>query len=83
VRTPMTCLPSEETREEPGSCYPSIADDALIGDVQTAGLLGPDRAIDWFCLPLFDLPRYAVLLDDRLDTPTGPTSSFKRAARNG
>jgi hypothetical protein len=24
----MTCVPCDETREEPGSCYPSIADDA-------------------------------------------------------
>ena len=79
----MTCVLSDETREEPGSCYPSIAHDALIGDVQTAGLGAPDRATSWLCRPRFDLPMYAALLDDRLDTRTGPTSSSTRAARNG
>jgi len=78
----MTCVPSDETRKGPGSCYPSIADNALIGDVQTAGLVAPDRAISWFSRPLF-VSMYAALLDDRLDTLTGPTSYSERAARNG
>jgi hypothetical protein len=75
----MTCVPSDETREEPGSCYPSITDDALTGDVQTARLVAPDHAINWACRPLFDLPIYAALLD----TLAGPASSSERAARNG
>ena len=77
----MTCIPSDATREEPGSCYPPIADDALTGDVQAAGLVAPDRAISWFCHPLFDLPMYAALLDDRLDTLMGSASSSERAER--
>ena len=83
VKTPMTCVPSDETREEPGSCYPSTADNALIGDVQTAGLVAPDREINWFCRPHFDLPVHAALLDDRLDPPKGPASPSEREARHG
>ena len=79
----MICVPSDETREEPGSCRLSMADDALIGDVQTAGLVAPDRAINWFCRPLSHLPMYTALLGDRLDALTGPTSYSERAARNG
>ena len=83
VTTPITCVPSDETREEPGSRYPSIADDALTGDVQTAELVAPGRAINWSCRPLFEVPMYATLLDDRLDTLTGASSFSERAARNG
>ena len=46
--------------------YPAIAEHGLIGDLQTAALVGTDGTIDWFCCPRFDSPSvFASLLDHR------------------
>jgi GH15 family glucan-1,4-alpha-glucosidase len=62
---------------------------ALIGDTQTAALVGRDGSIDWLCLPRFDSPAcFAALLGDEshgrwLVAPAGGVRRVERRYRPG
>jgi GH15 family glucan-1,4-alpha-glucosidase len=65
-----------------------IEDYALIGDTQTAALVGIDGSIDWLCLPRFDSPAcFAALLGDEshgrwLIAPAGDVQRTERRYRD-
>ncbi len=64
-----------------------IEDYALIGDCQSAALVGRDGSIDWLCLPRFDSGAcFAALLGKRENgrwriAPDGPVRSVRRRYR--
>jgi GH15 family glucan-1,4-alpha-glucosidase len=65
-----------------------IEDYALIGDCQTAALVGRDGSVDWLCLPRFDSPAcFAALLGTPehgrwLIAPAGEVTATRRRYRD-
>jgi GH15 family glucan-1,4-alpha-glucosidase len=61
-----------------------IEDYALLGDTQTAALVGRNGSIDWLCLPRFDSPAMFASLLGTADhgcwrlAPVGPSTTTRR-----
>jgi GH15 family glucan-1,4-alpha-glucosidase len=66
-----------------------IEDYGMVGDLQTAALVGRDGAVDWMCLPRFDSPAcFAALLGDERHGswklgPEGAGDCTRRRYRDG
>ena len=64
-------------REQGRTKIVRIEDYAVIGDTQTAALVGRNGSIDWLCLPRFDSPAcFAALLG-------GPENGYWRIGPAG
>ena len=65
-----------------------IEDYAIIGDCETAALVGKDGSIDWLCFPRFDSPAcFAALLGTPENgcwkiTPVGEVQAIRRRYRD-
>ncbi|MFE5486261.1 glycoside hydrolase family 15 protein [Streptomyces sp. NPDC056527] len=65
-----------------------IEDYALIGDLETAALIGTDGAVDWWCAPRFDSPAcFAAILGDESHgqwslAPVGNLPCNRRSYKN-
>src|SRR5690242_184063 len=66
-----------------------IQDYALVGDTQTAALIGADGSVDWLPFPRFDSAAcFAAILGDRSNgrwglAPTAPVVARRRRYRPG
>ena len=61
-----------------------IEDYAMVGDLQTAALIGADGSVDWLCFPRFDSPAcFAALLGEEANGRwrIAPTSGGRCTAR--
>jgi GH15 family glucan-1,4-alpha-glucosidase len=80
---------TDRLRRAVGAMPLRIEDYALIGDCQTAALVGRDGSIDWLCFPSFDSPAcFAALLGKPengrwLLAPAGEVRRAERRYRDG
>ena len=93
MRHEIPCIPSQNvsssvagTELTESMAYKPIDWYGLIGDMNSAALVGTDGSIDWCCFPRFDSPSvFAAILDDReggrfqigpSDAPVSVTQSY-------